>query len=141
MTTTYAAHIVTDADQGYGDPEIVIMTDAADDGSADFIASYPLDGTVEPDAVLADSNWRTVGEPTEVDRGYTIVSVVPADALMLIGQATFSRGQADHEARRRQTAWETLVRDAMLDGGSAVAIAEVAGISRERVYQIKDGRR
>jgi hypothetical protein len=47
--------------------------------------------------------------------------------------------------KRRTDAAETklhgLIRDALADGISATSIAEAAGLSRQRVYQIRDGRR
>lgn len=37
-------------------------------------------------------------------------------------------------------AWREAIRAALADGQRVVDVAEVAGISRERVYQIRDGR-
>ena len=36
--------------------------------------------------------------------------------------------------------WRQLVAQAMQDGYSAVAVAKAAGVSRPRVYQIRDGK-
>ena len=140
MAVTYAAHIVTDAEQGYGDPEITIMTQD-DSGASDVIASYPLNGGAEPGEVLDDAGWRTIGDETEAGHGYVIVEVEPAEVDTIVRHVTSARAQAEAELQRRDTAWRTVIRDAMLDGGSATAIAGVAGVSRERVYQIRDGRR
>jgi hypothetical protein len=49
------------------------------------------------------------------------------------------------KARERVTAVEdelaTVIRAALSEGWSASVIAEAAGMSRQRVYQIRDGRR
>lgn len=50
---------------------------------------------------------------------------------------------ADAAAMRYQTdiIWRRAIKDALLRGESAISIAARAGISRARVYQIRDGRR
>jgi DNA-binding phage protein len=37
--------------------------------------------------------------------------------------------------------WRRLIRDAVAAGVSVAEVAEAAGVSRERVYQIRDNRR
>lgn len=50
--------------------------------------------------------------------------------------------RAATEARRgAETDWRAAIQQAIARGARVVAIAEAAGISRERVYQIRDGRR
>ena len=54
---------------------------------------------------------------------------------------THARSQATVEADRTDQAWRTVIRDAAHDAFSPTRLAAAAGISRERVYQLKDGRR
>lgn len=55
-------------------------------------------------------------------------------ALDAVAAATGARAVAE-------TAWREAIRAAVADGQRVVDVAEAAGISRERVYQIRDGRR
>lgn len=142
MTVTYAAHIVTSEAHALGDPEIIIMT--LDEGTgAEPLLSYPLldDGSV--DAILTSNGWATVSEHQDTaDFGYSIATVEPRDWDVILKTVRFSRDVADIEAARCETAWKILVRDAMNDPDTTkTTVAELAGISRERAYQIRDGRR
>ena len=47
----------------------------------------------------------------------------------------------DEAAADADRAWRAAIRAALIDGQRAVDVALAAGISRERVYQIRDGRR
>lgn len=44
-------------------------------------------------------------------------------------------------AEEAEGAWKAAIRTAVADGQRVVDVAEAAGISRERVYQIRDDRR
>ena len=143
MSPNYAAHIVTSSAVGLGDPEILVMTAPDEPTGEDLVASYPLDADETPEDVLSANGWRVTSndEPTEVERGYTIVLVEAVEWEQIVKHVTFAKAQADCEARRQDLAWRTALRDAMLAGGSATRLAGAAGVSRERVYQIRDGRR
>jgi hypothetical protein len=136
----YAAHIATAADQ-LGDPEVVVMT--APDPltlSADPIVSYPLPDDADWREVLSDRGWRVVGEPTHDP--YTIVDVEPVDWPELVRSVTSARAQARFELDRQDTAWRSVIRDAMrADGTPRRPIWEAAEITEARAYQIRDGRR
>jgi hypothetical protein len=140
-TTIYAAHIVTTEAHGLGDPEVVVMTDADETGAADLIACYSLTDGHDPIDVLAGNGWRVIGGTTEVETGYVIVDVEAANPVQIVQHVTFARAAADSEAKRQDTAWRMIIRNSMLDGASATKLAKAAEISRERVYQIRDGRR
>jgi hypothetical protein len=140
--TTYAAHIVTTASTGYGDAEIIVMTQADETGAADPIVGYPLVDGTDPDELLADNGWCLIGDPTNVDEGYSIVDVEPFDWTKIVKQVTFERERAQANLERQNTAWRTIIRDAMNDEDTQkTKVAEAAGVSRERAYQIRDGRR
>jgi len=141
VTTTYAAHIVTSEAEALGDAEVIVMTDADETGAADPIANYPLMEGQDPIDVLRENGWRTVSGTTEVETGYGIVDVEAADHEQIVQHVTFAKKQADIEAQRQDNAWRTIIRDAMNDRASATKLAGAAQISRERVYQIRDGRR
>lgn len=138
MDTTYAAHVIT-ADANIGDSEIVVMTQA-DEADADVIVRYRLTDDADFVVVLRDNGW-SVGLDDSDDAGYTIVTVEPVDVQQIVKAVTFARDEAAAEYQRCDTGWRTLIRDAMNGGESATKLSEAAGVSRERVYQIRDGRR
>ncbi|MGY4783679.1 hypothetical protein ACVH9Z_27650 [Rhodococcus opacus] len=95
-----------------------------------------------PEDVLAANGWRiTSGDTPAVDKGYRIVKVEAVEWEQIVKHVTFAKAQAEIEAGRQDLAWRTALRDAMHAGGSATRLAGAAGVSRERVYQIRDGRR
>jgi hypothetical protein len=62
----------------------------------------------------------------------------PLDA---VADATETKRAADEDAADADRVWRDAIRRALTAGQRVVDIAEAAGISRERVYQIRDGRR
>lgn len=138
--TGYAAHIIADA-EALGDPEIIVMTEADETGAAEALVSFPITTDTNPADVLAAHGWRVTDDVTNVDTGYNIVAVEATDWATIVTDATFARDTAATERDRADNAWRTLITNAMNDGGSATRLAEVAHISRERIYQIRDGRR
>lgn len=139
MAATYAAHIVT-TEANMGTPEVTVTTQADEARASDVIVSYPL---TDQDWVtlLADNGWDVDVDDTQVATGYTIVTVEPIDIDQIVKHATVTRAAAAAEYERCDTGWRILIRDAMNGGGHAAALAAAAEVSRERVYQIRDGRR
>lgn len=142
VTTTYAAHIVSADAEGLGDPEISVMTQD-EGGGAEALITYPLPSGFGPDTVLLDNGWAITSDPASTDYfGYTIVDVQPRDWVSIIRAATFNRAAASAEFKRQEAGWRILICDAMIDPTTnKTEIAEVGGVSRERAYQIRDGRR
>lgn len=63
------------------------------------------------------------------------------DVLAMIDDATAERANARRLADAFEEHWRTAIRMAFLAGANRDEIAARAGVSRERVYQINDGRR
>ena len=145
MSTTFAAHIITaESDLAVGNPEIIVMIGDKDDEYLEEhpLAHYPLSDGEDPADLLRENGWRTLDDTAEsVDVGYDIVTVEPADYEQIVKHVTFAREKAQIEYERQDTAWREIIRHAMHDNASATALAKAAKISRERVYQIRDGRR
>lgn len=136
---TYAAHIVTAADQ-LGDPAIVVMTQADETGAADAIVEIDLPAGCDPYELLVEHAWRLVGEPTH--EPYTIVDVEPADWPGLVSAVTHARAQARAEFDRQDLAWRRVIGDAMrTEGVPRTAVAAAAEVTEARLYQIREGRR
>lgn len=54
---------------------------------------------------------------------------------------TQQRADAQDMAAAADDAWRLLIRRSVNQGYSVSALADAAGVSRERIYQIRDGRR
>lgn len=61
--------------------------------------------------------------------------------LEAVRETTATRQSATDLAARADKAWREAIVTAVKAGESAIDIAAAAGISRFRVYQIRDGRR
>lgn len=55
--------------------------------------------------------------------------------------ATAAKAAAERDADEADQAWRTAIQEAVAHGFRISVIAEAAGISAARVYQIRDGRR
>lgn len=145
MSTVFAAHIITaEADLASGHPEVIVMIHDSETGEALPIANYPISDGEDPADLLWENGWRTLDDPSQVEHveiGYDIVTVEPADYEQIVKHVTFAREKAQIEHERQDTAWRAIIRHAMHDNASATALAKAAKISRERIYQIRDGRR
>jgi hypothetical protein len=62
------------------------------------------------------------------------------DPLASVRSATDNLAVLRSTVEDADTAWRDSIRAALVDGQRVVDIAAAAGISRERVYQIRDGR-
>jgi hypothetical protein len=69
------------------------------------------------------------------------IAIAPRDWKVVIEQAKADREVAQRETARRDSFWATCVREAILDGHTAKDLAEIAGVSVQRIYQIRDRRR
>ena|SRR5690606_16631643 len=148
MSTSFAAHIITaDNADDMSTPGIAVMIGDSESGEEHLIADYPIsDGEDVSDGedaadLLWEHGWRILDDPSQVDASYGIVSVEPADYEQIVQHVTFARERARIEHERQDTAWRAIIRHAMHDNASATALAKAAGISRERIYQIRDDRR
>ncbi|MFF2114925.1 hypothetical protein [Rhodococcus koreensis] len=122
--------------------EILVMTSADHNTGGDLIASYPPAAQVSPEDVLPANGWRVAdGATSEVEGGYRIVAVEAVNWEQIIEHVRGARAQAKFEATRRDRAWRDALQGALLAGGSASRLSAAAGVSRERAYQIRDGRR
>lgn len=136
--SVYIAQVITD--DGLGDPAVVVMTDTDEVGAADPIVSYPLPPGSDPGEVLAEHGWRVCGVAARDP--YLIVAVESTDWVGLVRAVTGKRAAARAELERLDAAWRRVIGDAMrVDGVARQAIADAAGVTVARLYQIRDGRR
>lgn len=131
--TDYTANIMHD--------EVIILTAADVAGQQDYIVSYPLNTNADPVAVLRDKGWFVRYEIDE-SAGYGIVVAEPRDWEQIVEDVTCARTQAQIEADRQDVAWRAVIRDGMHDDTTnKTRLAEAAGVTRDRMYQIRDARR
>jgi hypothetical protein len=88
------------------------------------------------DGDLTDEDTDHIRRAVEAHAAHDVGA--PLDA---VAAATEAKRLADETAADADREWRTTIRAALSDGQRAVDIAEAAGISRERVYQIRDDRR
>src|SRR5690606_23050697 len=125
MNTTFAAHIITaEADIAAGQPEIIVMIHDNESGEAIPVATYPISDGEDAADLLQENGWRTLDDPanTNVEIGYDIVTVEPADYEQIVKHVTFAREKAQIEHERQDTAWRAIIRHAMHDNASATAL-------------------
>lgn len=60
---------------------------------------------------------------------------------MNVRRKTVKLADARAKAQQAEGEWQETIRVALSQGVPAADIAEAAGISRQRVYQIRDGKR
>lgn len=58
-----------------------------------------------------------------------------------IAALSFARDKAQAKAAQADQEWRDEIVGALMRGVSAADVAEAAGITRQRVYQIRDGKR
>lgn len=136
--TSYTAHVVTSRAQGLGSPKVTVYAE-----ELDVIAAYQFDDNTDDwRDLLLEQGWRTTSpDNTEAEPGLIVVDVAPLDWERITRHITDARADAQAEFDRQDNAWRTIIRDAMHSDASATKIAKVAGVSRVRAYQIRDGRR
>jgi hypothetical protein len=66
---------------------------------------------------------------------------VSGDPIDRIRKASAERGEAADRAARADMFWRWEIERQVKAGVPVAQIAEAAGISRQRVYQIRDGKR
>ena len=106
--------------------------------NGELLVEAPVVGRLED--VLSGLGWKVLGAaggawPDDV------LTIAPGDWKVVIEWARADREIAQREAARRDSLWSACVREAILDGHTAKELAQVAGVSVQRIYQIRDRRR
>jgi len=89
-----------------------------------------------PDGHLSDENAEHIRQALAAE--FSVASHAPLDAVI---EATAAKDKANQDAEEADRVWREAIRAAVMAGERVVEIAEAARISRDRVYQIRDGRR
>jgi len=120
--------------------ELAASHDITDEAARQAIDAYAeqlaeLDRTTIGDELTggqADDIRRALAAQAAVDTG---------DLLVDVYEAAEAKRVADEAAADADREWRDAIRAALIGGQRVVDVAEAARISRERVYQIRDGRR
>ena len=107
-----------------------------DDG--ELLAELAVSSTAAD--ALGLSGWTVLGA-TGGEWPDDTIAIAPRDWKVVIEQAKANREIAQREASRRDSFWAACVREAILDGHTAKDLAEIAGVSVQRIYQLRDRRR
>jgi len=140
----FVAHVVT-AEAGAPTPPEIAVTEFDDQtGVVEPIINYALPGGARVgDAVqiLLTNGWSPHGERRHLEPGYWIIQVRANDWATIVGAVTFARETAEIERQCREAAWRSVLAGAMRDQRTVkTVIADVAKVSPERAYQVRDGR-
>lgn len=140
--TSYAAHIITADAVALGDPCVVVIAHSDDSHtSGDPLIEYPLAEDQDPETVLTQHGWANPRDRGTVETGYYTAVVDPADWLTIVAEVSAHEKAATIEQERQYKAYTLAVTAAMHSGLPGAAVAEAAGRSTSRVYQVRDGRR
>ncbi|MFI5627571.1 hypothetical protein ACIA03_29210 [Nocardioides sp. NPDC051685] len=104
----------------------------------EVLAELPVMST--PEAALRAAGWGVLGA-AGVGWPDDVLAVAPSDWLDVVRHARTEREGAQREADRREQFWASCLREAVLAGHTAVELAEIAGVTAQRIYQIRDRRR
>lgn len=104
----------------------------------EILAEIPVTST--PSEALAASGWEVLGAASG---GWPddILAVAPIDWRVVVARARTDREATRREATRRERFWSACLREAVLAGHTATELADVAGVTAQRIYQIRDRRR
>lgn len=128
---SFRANVVT-----YEGESIELVQVRNNDG--EILAELPVTST--PEAALCESGWDVLGA---AGGGWPedVLAVAPSDWLDVVRRARTERDGARREADRREKFWASCLREAILAGHTAVELAGIAGVTAQRIYQIRDRRR
>ncbi|HNV11863.1 MAG TPA: hypothetical protein PKN27_11100 [Propionibacteriaceae bacterium] len=102
------------------------------------VARYSLDGGSRAD-VLARHGWDAGGQL----QGWIIptVAVSARDWDRIVVESTSARAEANSQFAEADKRWRALVREGVLMGIEVRQLAQWAGVTPQRVYQLRDRRR
>lgn len=117
--------------------------------AAELAAKHDLDpaAAAEAVAIYADQLGAPDGNLSDADAEHIDLALQAhlvhdtGGPLDDVYAATEAKRLADEAAADADREWRAAIRAALTDGQRVVDVAEAARISRERVYQIRDGRR
>jgi hypothetical protein len=127
----FRAHRVSD-DRGEGQTVVVTFD------TGDTVAHYPC-GADDPPAVLARHGWGSTGPLPGWPAGSYGVRAL--DWPLVVGEVTEQRDRTRKQAQTQDRGWQAAVREAVLAGQDVRRLSELTGLTRQRIYQIRDGRR
>lgn len=119
--------------QSLGDQVAVLTLD-----TGDVVDVCALEG-VDVRRVLEQLGWQ-VGEQLE---GWTsgVLAVRPRDWSLVLQRVRRARDRLRAEALAKESGWRELIRAALLSGVPTHDLTSLTGLTRQRIYQIRDRRR
>lgn len=141
----YVAHIVTAEAGALTPPEIAVTESDDRTGVEETIICYGLSSrarVADAVALLQANGWNLYGVRRYMEPGYWIMQLRVNDWGIVVEAVTGTRETAEIERQCREAAYRSVIGGAMRDQRTVKkVIAEIGGVSRERAYQIRDGRR
>jgi len=103
------------------------------------IRPLPADPGLTPSPGLAGTGWQLGGHASSWPND--VFEVAPQNWQTILKAATISRRTADEQAASADARWRTAIREALLAGLEPRTVADIVGVTVQRVYQIRDRRR
>ena len=116
-----------------GDQVAVLTRD-----TGDLVDLCPVEGT-DLTGALEQVGWEVGGQ---LD-GWTpdVCAVKPRDWTLVLERVGQTRNRLRAEAAAQETGWRELIRAALLSGVPTQHLTSLTGLTRQRIYQIRDRRR
>jgi hypothetical protein len=102
------------------------------------VAEYELDAQHEA-TVLEQNGWLVTDAGRDAaDERY---SVRPFDWPRVVRYVSQARKSAQARAEQADLGWREVIREGLLAGQDARKLADLTGVTPQRIYQVRDGRR
>lgn len=102
------------------------------------VASYSLE--VDEFTTLEQNGWLITNADEDVDLDLPS-PVLPFDWPRVIRFVSQARQSAQARAEQADLGWREVIREGLLLGQEAKRVASLTGLTPQRIYQIRDGRR
>lgn len=90
--------------------------------------------------VLEENGWLITD--TNVDSGAGVpLAVLPFDWPRVVRYVSQHRKSAQARAEQADLGWREVLREGLLAGQDAKKLADLTGLTPQRIYQVRDGRR
>lgn len=106
----------------------------ASTGGSDTASTPP--GRNELGRQLASHGWTLTGDPIGKG-GSSTATVAPADWRRILAEATQTRQAAAEQVTRVERAWQTLIGDTPRTEVPITEIADIVGLTRGRIHNIR----
>jgi hypothetical protein len=103
------------------------------------VAEYDI-STGETFTVLEENGWLITDTDSD-SAADAPLAVLPFDWPRVVRHVSQARKSAQARAEQADLAWREVLREGLLAGQDAKKLADLTGVTPQRIYQVRDGRR